>query len=285
MPASPVDTSVALAASHGVVSTAPVVLRDGSNVLVHLAPTPVVARVASLTAEVRPDIAATLAKDVALAAYLSGRGVPVVPPSGELPAGPHAHAGRTVTFWTYVEHDRDHVWRPERMGPLLAELHTELRAYPGEPPGVPPLDAPAMATYLRSVGEDLLSDSELDDLTADAWRVTAEIAATGDEPVPLHGDAHPGNLLHTAHGPVWTDFEDAWRGPVGWDLACLARTGRLDGLAAVASYPDVPADLGPYLAARRLQSVGWELVFLRRFPTAERRAGALAVVSEWRDGR
>ena len=278
-----IDVAVRVAARYGVVSTAPVVLRDGSNVLVHLAPAPVVARVASLTAEVRPDVRATLAKDVALAAYLTGRGAHVVAPSGELPPGPHTWRGATVTFWTYVEHDRDHVWRPDRMGPLLAELHAELRAYPGELPGVPPLDVPAMADYLRAAG--LLGAAELADLTADAERVTAEIAATGDEPVPLHGDAHPGNLMHTVNGPVWTDFEDAWRGPIGWDLACLARTGRLDGWAAVAGYPNAPSRLEPYVAARRLQSVGWELVFLRRFPTAERRAGALASIQEWRAHR
>ena len=175
------------------------------------------------------------------------------------------------------------MWRPDQIGPLLAELHAELRDYPGELPGVPPMDVPAMADYLRSAG--LLSEAELADLTADAERVTAEIAATGDESVPLHGDAHPGNLLHTVAGPVWTDFEDAWRGPIGWDLACLARTGRLDGWAAVASYPNAPSDLEPYVVARRLQSVGWELVFLRRFPAAQRRADALAALREWRGTR
>ena len=277
--------AVTVAARYGVSGTTPVLLRDGSNVLVHLAPAPVVARVASLTADVRPDIAATLAKDVALAAYLSGRGAPVVPPSAELPPGPHTCGGRTVTFWTYVEHERDHVWRPAEFGPLLAELHAELRDFPGELPTVPPLDVPAMERYLRGIGTGLLSDEELAALTEDARRAAAAIAATGAHAVPLHGDAHPGNLLHTAAGPVWTDFEDSWRGPVGWDLACLARSGRLDGAAAVACYPGRPADLAPYLAARRLQSVGWELVFLHRFGGADRRADALATIREWRANR
>ncbi len=280
-----VDAAVRTAARFGVPSTSPVLLRDGSNVLVHLAPAPVVARVASLTADVRPDVVATLAKDVALAAYLAGRGAPVVAPSAELPPGPHACEGRTVTFWTFVEHDRDHVWRPVEFGPLLADLHAELRDFPGELPVVPPLDVPAMQRYLRTIGQDLLTDAELAVLTEDAHRVTADIAAIGDESVPLHGDAHPGNLLHTVHGPVWTDFEDSWRGPVGWDLACLALTGRMDGMAAVAAYPDGPADLSPFLAARRVQSVGWELVFLQRFGTEERRIDALESIRGWRSSR
>lgn len=287
-PATAVRAATEVAARYGVVGVRPVVLRDGANVLVHLTPTPVVARVAALTAQVRPDVRATLAKDVALAGYLAGRGAPVVAPSGELPEGPHTWQGRTLTFWTYVEHDRDHVWEPARIGPLLAELHAELRGFPGELPGTPPLDVPDVISHLRSAGDPVRSDAELADLAdlaADAERITAEVAATGEEAVPLHGDAHPGNLLHTARGPVWTDFEDAWRGPIGWDLACLARSGRIDGWAAVAGYPAAPARLAPYIAARRLQGVAWGLVFLHRFPGPERQADVMALLREWRESR
>jgi hypothetical protein len=277
-----------VAARYGVAGAEPVLLRDGSNVLVHLAPAPVVARVASLTAEVRPDVWDTLAKDVALAGYLAGRGAPVVAPSGVLPPGPHMWQGRTLTFWTYVEHDRGYAWQPGVLGPLLAELHAELRGFPGELSGTPPLDARQVVEHLRCAGgPTLLGEAELDDFVADAERLTADLAALGDEPVPLHGDAHPGNLLHTARGPVWTDFEDAWRGPVGWDLACLANSGKVDGRAAVAGYPGAPdaAGLAPYVAARRLQGIGWTLVFLQRFPTPERRADVLRRIRAWRENR
>lgn len=281
-----------VAARFGVFSAAPVVLRDGSNVLVHLAPAPVVARIASLTGDVRPDVRATLAKDLALADHLARRGAPVVAPSRELPPGPHERHGRHLTFWTYVEHDPDHVWQPADMGPLLAELHAELRGFPGALPTAPPLDMPEVIGYLAAhdssrsdpiLSDPILSDRDLADLAADAERVTAEIRALGDEAVPLHGDAHPGNLLSTADGPVWTDFEDAWRGPVGWDLACLARTGRLDGRLAVAGYPHAPADIEPYVRARLLQGLGWVLVFASRFP--DRVADARARIREWRRTR
>jgi Ser/Thr protein kinase RdoA (MazF antagonist) len=271
-----------LAAWYGVDRVEPVVLADGSNLLVHLAPAPVVARVATLTGEVRPDVAATHAKDVALAGYLAERGAPVIAPSRELPPGPHDWHGRVVSFWTYVEHDRDHVWRPDEVGPLLADLHAELRDFPGALPRMPPLEITDLLAFL---GDDpLLSDDDRAALVADAVRVETTLDLT--DSVPLHGDAHPGNLLHTATGPVWTDFEDSWRGPVGWDLACLRRTGRLDGAAAVASYPDAPDDaaLAPFLAARRLQGVVWSLVFLRRFPSRERLAHARARLAEWRGG-
>lgn len=269
-----------LAARHGVRCDEPVVLRDGSNLLLRLAPAPVVARVATLTAEVRPNVEATFAKDVAIAGHLAGRGAPVVAPSGELPPGPHVWHGRIVSFWTYVEHDRDHVWRPGDVGPLLADLHAALRDFPGVLPQSPPLDTPDLLAVL---GDDpLLSDRDRAALREEAYRIESTLDRS--EPVPLHGDAHPGNLLHTASGPLWTDFEDAWRGPVAWDLACLVTTGRLDGHAAVASYPNPPDDavLAPFVTARRLQGLLWSLMFLRRFPTPERHADLVARLTAWR---
>jgi Ser/Thr protein kinase RdoA (MazF antagonist) len=282
-PADAVRAAVEVAAAHGVECARPVVLRDGSNVLVHLAPTPVVARVAAVTGLVRAAVGEHLARDVALAGWLAGRGVPVVAPTGELPAGPHVHAGRTMTFWTYVPHDPGHVWTPAEFGPLLAGLHAELRHYPGDLPTEPLLsDVPLALAYLRSVGDPLLSPDDMAALAEDARRCAAEL--TGN-PVPLHGDAHPGNVLATPDGPVWTDFEDCWRGPVEWDLACLAATGRLDGPAAVAAYPFDPAALGPFRTARRLHGIAWSAVFRQRFPTDDRRADLTAQVAAWRDAR
>jgi Ser/Thr protein kinase RdoA (MazF antagonist) len=185
--------------------------------------------------------------------------------------------GRVLTFWTYVRHDPGRVWRPAEFGPLLAELHAAMADYPGDLPTDSPLsDVPLAVNYLRSVGDTVLSDAAL---TTDAERLSAELTGT---PVPLHGDAHPGNLLATVDGPVWTDFEDTWRGPVEWDLACLAETGRLDGPAAVAAYPHDPAALGPFRAARRLHGLAWAAVFCHHFRTAQRRADLLARLASWR---
>jgi thiamine kinase-like enzyme len=40
----------------------------------------------------------------------------------------------------------------------------------------------------------------------------------------LHGDAHLGNVLRSGRELVWNDLEHVCRGPVEWDLACLAVT-------------------------------------------------------------
>jgi aminoglycoside phosphotransferase (APT) family kinase protein len=45
----------------------------------------------------------------------------------------------------------------------------------------------------------------------------------------VHGDSHPGNVLWTVAGPLWSDWEDAHLGPLEWDLACLVASGRVRG--------------------------------------------------------
>ena len=46
----------------------------------------------------------------------------------------------------------------------------------------------------------------------------AELADRGGGQL-LHGEPHAGNLLATAHGPLFIDLETCCRGPVEFDLA------------------------------------------------------------------
>ncbi|SES11898.1 Thiamine kinase [Lentzea xinjiangensis] len=199
-------------------SADPVVLKDGSNVLVHLRPAPVVARIAARTALVRPSVAGHFARDASISAFLASRGVPVVPPSPELPAGPHTRDGFVLSFSTYVPHDSDvELSRPDVLK-LLPDLHAELRLYEGELPVRGPMDdVDNTLSYLESIGV-----GELEPFRERRAELLAAWDAHHHDVQPLHGDSHPGNLLMTASGPVWNDFEDTWRGPVAWDLACLA---------------------------------------------------------------
>ena len=59
----------------------PEVLSNEQNLLVHLSPAPVVARVATRIAWSRPDPAAWLAREVSVAAHAARNGGPVVPPA------------------------------------------------------------------------------------------------------------------------------------------------------------------------------------------------------------
>ncbi|OZM73865.1 hypothetical protein CFN78_06065 [Amycolatopsis antarctica] len=250
----------------------PEILKDGANLLVKLGS--VVAKVATTTALVRPGVAAWLERDVTLARFAGARGVPVVRPCDEPPPGPHHQDGFAATFWRYTPHEQGR--RPEsaRTGELLGVLHEALAGYRGALPE----DGPA-----REI-DDVLSLLDATDLPAEllgALRdrapdtVAAAATATADWPVQaLHGDAHPGNLLITPDGPVWIDFEDAWRGPIAWDLAVLTRASPHEGVDALAAYPGSPSpqDLAPFVRLRELHALCWHLVLARRFP--DRRAPA-----------
>lgn len=53
---------------------------------------------------------------------------------------------------------------------------------------------------------------------------------------PLHGEPHLGNVLSTAAGPRWIDFEASCTGPLEWDLASVPAD-------AVALFPAVDRQL------------------------------------------
>jgi thiamine kinase-like enzyme len=110
----------------------------------------------------------------------------------------------------------------------------------------------------------------------------------GDEQ-PLHGDAHPGNLLAGPAGWLWCDFEDTCRGPLEWDLAAVRRTPRLDGAAALRAYARAggrevdDAALAPWIALRRLHLTVWTCLYAERMPELRPRAAEL--VASWRAAR
>jgi hypothetical protein len=103
VPAAAVSAAMIVAARLGVSCTEPVVLADGANVIVWLSPSPVVAKVAATSPEVRPDVAAWLQRELDVVLFLAGAGVPVMAPSGEVPPVVHSGDEHVMTFWTYLE--------------------------------------------------------------------------------------------------------------------------------------------------------------------------------------
>ena len=259
-----VSAATAVAARHGVRSTEPEVLHDGVNVVVHLTPAPVVTRVATLTPMLRPEIGRPFGREVRLAAALAEAGAAVVPPSPLLPPGPHEHEGLVLSFWTQVRVLPDSP-SPAEVAGALSDLHEVLT---GMPVSGTALDTPLddLTTFLaRGPGWGVGAD-QLDRLRERLARLQPHLDGNRQA---LHGDAHPGNLLATPSGWIWTDLEDSCSGPRAWDLACLRNTRRLDGRAALDAYPGAPSDkqLAPWLALRRLHTAAWAVVFAVGHPT------------------
>ncbi|SDN46472.1 phosphotransferase family protein [Geodermatophilus sp. DSM 45219] len=253
----------AVAAAHGVAAGEARVLRDGVNVVVHLAPAPVVARVATLTPLLRPAPLRSLTREVALAGALAAAGAPVVPPSDLLPPGPHRYAGLELSFWRHVE-VLPVAPSPGEVGAALAGLHDHLAVLPvtGSPLDTPLDDLTRFLALGHAWGA---APERLELLAARLEELRPQV---GGDVVALHGDAHPGNLLATPDGWRWTDLEDTCPGPRAWDLACLRATTRLDGRAAVDVYPGAPADedLAPWLELRRLHAAAWTLAVATGHP-------------------
>jgi aminoglycoside phosphotransferase (APT) family kinase protein len=173
----------------------------------------------------RSPIAEWLEREIAVTEFLSEQGAPVVAPSRELPPGPHEYDGFAISFWTYVEPDPDRTPIASDCSAMLFDLHAVLRTYPGKLPILGADDIPRGLELLGQTDE-VLSKSDVELLRASAERLRSLWEVPGEDAQPLHGDAHPGNLISTRDGGlVWIDFEDVCLGPVEWDLATMMDPG------------------------------------------------------------
>jgi hypothetical protein len=256
--AAAVAAARAVAGAHGLSTDDARVLHDGANVVVDLAPSPVVARVATTTTRLRPDAAVPFGREVALARALTDAGAAVVPPSDLLPPGPHRHGDAVLSFWTRVDVRPDFP-TSSAAGAALAELHEVLADLPA--PATPPLDTPLddITAFVAGGSAWDVPATKLDRLGERLEWLRPRLTGTVRQ---LHGDPHPGNLLAGPGGWVWGDLEDTCAGPLEWDLACLRSTTRLDGRAALDAFPGAPSDeeLAPWLQLRSLHAAVWAVV-------------------------
>jgi Phosphotransferase enzyme family len=275
--------AVALAREHGLRVTDPVVLAARSNLLLHLRPAPVVARVALGTGLLRPDVREWFGREVEVAVFLAGQGAPVVPPSGEIPPGPHERHGQVVSFWRFVRVDPERQPSGAEGAEALRELHRALRDFPGELPYLaPPLvEVPRLLARMERRGDLGASDLAL---LRDVHERLVPILRSPERPArALHGDAHLRNLTATAGGLLWSDFEDTCSGPLHWDLACFclqAPGGREEALAAYGASAPTLEELAPWLEARELQGTVWLAAMSPLFP--DRRPRAEEMLARWR---
>jgi hypothetical protein len=272
--AAAVCAAVSAAAGFGITCLEPAVLADGANVVIHLSPAPVVAKVAASTTAVRPDAGAWLQRELDVALFLSREGAPVVAPSPEIPATIHRANGHVMSFWRYLRPSGAALVDEATIGSMLRDLHAVLRPYPGAVPVLAPLrDIPAFLARPQS----LISVSDATALAAAFTRLTGELESASYTGQVLHGDAGPGNLKATGTGWVWLDFEDVCSGPVAWDLAPSAASQHLDGSRVLAAYGD-PVDAHQLAVCHQLRLLHltiWYNLYAERLPECRPRAAEL----------
>jgi hypothetical protein len=267
-----------------------VVLAGGSNVLVHLKPTPVVARVMTATAVLHDDLESWLTREVAVAGFLAERGL-AVSPTRLLPPGPHQRDGLWMTVWDYVPHDSSGVVpSASELGHSLRRLHAALAEFEGE---LEPLMG-IHENIERLLGElqpaAWLSSTDIESLRDGLHELTPRVFDSPRPAQPLHGDAGIGNLLRTGGGLLWNDFEDVCSGPVEWDVAGLVVSARIRGQGDAFIEEVLDAYGGPrvdelsdFIAADELNMTVWQSHDAQRRPEAEERASAR--VARWRERR
>jgi hypothetical protein len=234
-----VKAATAAGAELGVSFDEPRVLYDVFSVIVHLAPAPVVVRVPTVLPRsyaTNPEAQTTQQRaELAVAGWLADQGHPVVAPSPLMPREPVRREGFSMTFWQFVEElpdgEPDMLHRVER----TALLHAALRDYGGE-------DLGFWAPYAAYIPEGLALLEHMPALIERAdlrraqeeWEIVApvmtsraafESAFPGIRVQPIHGDAPYANMIATAGGELWADFELVTLGAVESDLAMVGPEG------------------------------------------------------------
>ncbi|GAA1442915.1 phosphotransferase [Nocardiopsis tropica] len=245
-----VDAAVGAGRDLGLTVTDATVLHDLFSVVVHLAPSPVVARI-PVVLPPGTDLDALARRQRAeldVTRWLAAQGTPVIPPSPLVPREPVRRDGFSMTFWQFVEEDRDREPDYAANAESVAGLHAAMRDYPGRLSFLSAAEPQTLAEDLARLDgrPDLIDPSDLDRARRE-WRVLEPLVSSraafekafpGIGIQPIHGDSPPANIFSGADGDLYSDFELVTLGPVEWDLAALGpeiesaydRGARLNGV-------------------------------------------------------
>ncbi|RAJ43753.1 Ser/Thr protein kinase RdoA (MazF antagonist) [Kitasatospora sp. SolWspMP-SS2h] len=140
-------------------------------------------------------------RELALAAWLDGAGVPVVRPAG---GGVRVVREHPVTWWHRLA-PAVRPARPADLAPLLTALHALPRA--PVPLGRRDLLAPVDSWLAAAEGHVDPADAEFLRARKESFVTAIAELAPALPPGPIHGDALPRNVHVTPDGPVLLDLE------------------------------------------------------------------------------
>lgn len=202
----------------GLGSIVPTLIKAAHHTTFLLSPLGLVARVRMSG---NGEAVARAEREIAVTRHLAAYGAPAVAPAAGRLGGPHVTAGAVVTLWPYIEDCRIAEDGDALAAAIaLATIHRCLWDYAGQLPSY---------THGLDRCQTMLTTGTLDAVCRDDRallalhydRLRRDVEAAAGRLVPLHGDAHPGNLLLGRGGSLWLDFEDACLGPAEFDIACL----------------------------------------------------------------
>ena len=214
----PADIQRALAAARSVASGLGlpaddvIVLHDSNKLTARLLPCDLVARVA-------PHGRQLARFEIGLAGRLAALQSPVAALDPRAEPKVYERAGFAVTLWTYYEPVTPREVSPAGYADALGRLHAGMRQLGTRTPHFTDRVAEAQCLVESSDLTPDLAGADRELLVRTLRDLRRAITSRGGAEQILHGEPHPGNVLSTASGLLFTDFETCCRGPVEFDLA------------------------------------------------------------------
>src|SRR6516225_2659802 len=192
--------AMAIASALGLPADDVIVLHDSNKLTARLLPCDLVARIAPLahqTAWFEIELARRLAETHSPVAALDPRAKPRV----------YQRDGFVVTLWTYYEPATPREVSPAHYATALERLHAGMRQLEVRTPHFTDRVEEAQRLVDSSNLTPDLADADRELLSTTLRSRRQAIVDHGAAEQLLHGEPHPGNVLSTTSGPLFTDFE------------------------------------------------------------------------------
>jgi aminoglycoside phosphotransferase (APT) family kinase protein len=203
------QTALSTASSLGLTAYDAVVLQNSNKLTLRLQPCDVLARVAPAAHQ-----GAQLEVDVARRLFEVGS-----PVAALVAPDVFVRDDFVVTLWTYYAPVTDQAIPPADYASALACLHAGMRRVNLPVPHFTDRVSEAQRLVADQGRTPKLADADRAFLAGTLDRLRRACSDSGGPEQLLHGEPHPGNVLSTAVGPLFIDFETCCRGPVEFDLA------------------------------------------------------------------
>ena len=206
-----------------------IVLHDSNKLTLRLLPCDVLARVAPVAHQVAQF-------EVELAQRLAASGCPVAALEPRVEPRVRERDGFAITLWTYYEPVTGRETSPAAYADALERLHAGMRTLDVPTPHFTDRVERAQQLVASREHTPALADADRELLGSTLRSLRQVIGERGGAEQLLHGEPHPGNVLTTSNGLLFTDLETCCRGPVEFDLAHAPE-------AVSEQYPGVRRDL------------------------------------------
>ncbi|MEU2108673.1 aminoglycoside phosphotransferase family protein [Streptomyces sp. NPDC019507] len=207
-----VAAAVSTASSLGLAADDVIVLHDSNKLTLRLLPCDVVARVAPVAHQVARF-------EVELAQLLAEAGCPVAALEPRVEPRVHERDGFVVTLWTFYEPATPRQVPPGDYAHALERLHAGMRRLDVPTPHFTDRVEQAQRLVANRDRTPALAETDREFLGDTLRSLRRAIGERGGAEQLLHGEPHPGNLLTTGSGLLFTDLETCCRGPLEFDLA------------------------------------------------------------------